>query len=210
MLATFDRARAIVREDIRFISADHSLVQDAIDLLIDSPAGSSAFATIQSDEPNLLLEAIFVLEAVADTRWHVDQFLAPTPLRVAVDVRGQDRTDERDARSIAAEAEDGDIHRFLERPGFDASLLKTLSESAAERARERARTVIAEAQAKAAAALSAEVQRLVDLQRVNDHVRPEEIALAREQLERTSEAIGRARLRLDAVRLIVEGDLEDE
>ena len=77
MLATFNRQRAIVREDIRFISPDHSLVQDAIDLLIDSKSGTTAFGRIESDKPNLLLETIFVLEAVADSRWHVDQFLAP-------------------------------------------------------------------------------------------------------------------------------------
>lgn len=209
MLATFDRRRAIAREDIRFVSADHSLVQDAVDLLLDSPAGTAAFALIRTDEPNVLLEAIFVLETVADTRWHVDQFLAPTPVRVVVDVRGRDLTEERDARHIAADAEEGDIHRFLERPGFDATLLKTLSETAADRAAERAQVLIREAQARATAALSAEVQRLVDLQRVNDHVRPEEVALAREQLERTREAIGQARLRLDAVRLIVEGEVEE-
>ncbi|MEO5961394.1 MAG: RNA polymerase-associated protein RapA, partial [Opitutaceae bacterium] len=90
MLATFDRARAIVREDIRFLSPDHALVQDAIDLLIDSKSGTTAFGFLRSDKPNLLLETIFVLETVADTRWHVDQFLAPTPVRVVIDLRGQD------------------------------------------------------------------------------------------------------------------------
>ena len=64
MLATFDRARAIAREDIRFLSADHPLVQDTIDLLIDSPAGTTAFCTLEAKKPNLLLEAVFVLVMV--------------------------------------------------------------------------------------------------------------------------------------------------
>ncbi len=208
MLATFERKRAITREDIRFVSPDHALVQDAIDLLIESKAGTTCFGRIEADEPNLLLEAIFVLETVADARWHVDQFLAPTPMRVVVDLRGGDLTEERKATAFAADFEVSDIHRFLERPGFNATLLKTMVESATDRAEERTPAVKAAADARAKAALGAEIQRLVDLQKVNDHVRPEEIALAREQLERICAAIGQARLRIDAIRLVVEGDVD--
>jgi len=57
MLATFHRSRAITREDIRFISADHVLVADTIDLLINSPAGTTAFGLMEADAPNVLLEA---------------------------------------------------------------------------------------------------------------------------------------------------------
>ncbi|MBI4624486.1 MAG: RNA polymerase-associated protein RapA [Verrucomicrobia bacterium] len=205
MLATFDRQRAIVREDIRFISPDHSLVQDAVDLLIDSRSGTSAFGFIESRTPNLLLETIFVLEAMADSRWHVEQFLAPMPVRVVVDLRGNDLSGERDAASLAAEVEDGTIQRFLERPGFNAGLLKTLLDHATERAEVQTRALKSAAQARASAALSAERQRLIDLRKINNHVRPEEIELAQEQLQRVDAAIEQARLRLDSIRLIVEG-----
>jgi ATP-dependent helicase HepA len=53
--------------------------------------------------------------------------------------------------------------------------------------------------------LTSEYQRLLDLQKLNDLVRPAEITLARDQLERTCEAIRNARLRLDSLRLILEG-----
>lgn len=124
MLATFDRARAIAREDIRFISPDHSLVQDAIDLLIDSKSGTTAFGFLRGEKPNLLLETIFVLETVADSRWHVDQFLAPTPVRVVVDLRGNDLSDAYKAAGLADDFEDGVLVRFLERPGFNVSFVK--------------------------------------------------------------------------------------
>jgi ATP-dependent helicase HepA len=205
MLATFNRKRAIAREDIRFVSADHPLVQDAIDLLIDSPAGTTAFGTLSADTPNLLLEAVFVLEAIADSRWHVDQFLAPTPVRVVVDLRGGDLTDERDAADVASYFEDTDLHRFLERPGFDVGVLKAMLDAANDRAQARSAELKSAARTRANAALTADVQRLTDLQKLNDHVRPEEIALARERLERTRTALDHARLRLDSLRLILEG-----
>ncbi len=208
MLATFQRKRAIVREDIRFVSPDHALVQDAIDLLIDSKAGTTSFGRIEADEPNLVLEAIFVLETVADARWHVDQFLAPTPVRVVVDLRGEDLTAERKAAAFAADFEESDIHRFLEQPGFNAAVLKAMIEAATEQAEIRAPDLKATAAKRADTALGVEIQRLVALQKLNDHVRPEEVALAREQLERVRAAIAQARLRLDSIRLVVEGEVD--
>ena len=205
MLATFSRQRAIAREDIRFLSADHPLVQDAIDLLIDSPAGTTAFGTLNAKKPNLLLEAIFVLEPMADARWHVDQFLAPTPIRVVVDVRGGDVTAERDVASLTGYVEDADLHRFLERPGFTGAVLKSMLDAANQCAEREAQERRDGASKHAAETLSAELQRLVDLQKINDHVRAEEVALAREQLDRTRAATGQSRLRLDSLRLIMEG-----
>jgi ATP-dependent helicase HepA len=210
MLATFDRARAIVREDIRFLSPDHALVQDAIDLLVDSKSGTTAFSFLRGDRPNLLLETIFVLETVADSRWHVDQFLAPTPVRVVIDLRDNDLTDDYKAAALADDCEDAPLARFLERPGFNAGVLKTMLESATGRADERSRALIAAAKACATAALAADLRRLVDLQKLNDHIRPEEIALAQKQFDHTTAAIAQARLRLDSLRLIVEGPEQGE
>jgi len=204
LLATFDRRRALAREDIAFLSADHALVRDAIDLLVDSPDGTTAFGTASADEPNLLAEAVFVLEPVADTRWHVDRFLAPQPVRVVVDVRGRDLTEERAAEAIADLFEDEDLHRFLERPGFNAGVLKELVAAATGEAETRAAVLRREAAGRAEAALSAERQRLVDLQKLNDHVRPEEIALVAARLDQVRGAIAASRLRLDALRLVLE------
>jgi ATP-dependent helicase HepA len=209
MLATFDRKRAIAREDIRFLSADHPLLRDALDLLINSPAGTTAFGRIEADETNLLLEAVFVLETVADSRWHVDQFLAPTPIRVIVDVRGEDLSAERSVKEVADYIETAEIARFLERPGFNGEMLKSLTESASEKAEERSGVIRAEAQKRAQRVLGEELQRLTDLKKINDHISEAEIELTKEQIKNVAGAIGQARLRLDSLRLIVEGELED-
>ncbi len=206
MLATFDRRRAIAREDIRFLSADHSLLRDALDLLVNSPAGTTAFGWIEADEPNILLEAVYVLETVADSRWHVDQFLAPTPIRVLVDVRGEDLSAERSAREFAQEVQDAEIARFLERPGFNGELLKALTEATSERAEDRSRAIREAAEKRARAVLGEELQRLMDLQKINDHISSAEIELTKEQIRNVTTAIAQARLRLDSLRLVVEGE----
>ncbi|MCS6244367.1 MAG: RNA polymerase-associated protein RapA [Opitutus sp.] len=205
ILATYQRKRAIAREDIRFLSADHPLVQDTIDLLVDSPAGTTAFCVLEADKPNLLLEAVFVLETVADARWHVDQFLAPTPVRVLVDIHGGDLTDDVLYSRLNADVEDAPLASFLERPGFNGTLLKNLVTAATERATARTLTIKKTAREQAAATLTADLQRLVELGKLNDNVRPEELELAKKQVLQVRTAIEQARLRLDSLRLIVEG-----
>ncbi len=208
MLATYSRQRAISREDLRFISPDHSLFQDAVDLLIESKAGTTAFAFSKTKTPNLLLEAIFVLEAVADSRWHVEQFLAPQPVRVLVDFRGNDLTDDREATARVAESSDGTIQRFLERPSFNAGLLKTILDGATGLADAKSEALRAAASAEAAEVLTADRDRLVALRKVNPSVRLQEIELAEERLQHTATAIAQSRLRLDSIRLIVESPAE--
>ncbi|MDB2499681.1 RNA polymerase-associated protein RapA [bacterium] len=208
LMGTFDRARAIHREDMAFISPDHPVYWDSMDLLVNSKTGTTALGLIEADTPNILLEAIFVLETVAQSKWHVEQYLAPTPIRLLVDIRGNDLTLERDHASISDEAEDGNIFRFLEQPGFNDTLLKTMVEGATEMAESQATHIKKEAEAVAEKTLDAALRRLIQLRKINDHVRLEEIEHAQLQLENTLDAIEHARLRLDSIRLIVEGSTE--
>jgi ATP-dependent helicase HepA len=205
MLATFDRRRAIAREDIRFVTPDHALVRDTLDLLLNSPEGSSGFGVVESGDPGLLLEAVFVLETVADTQWHVDQFLPPQPVRVVVNLHGADVSAEWTTADTAELVEDAPLTRFLERPGFNADLLRDLAATATQTAETTAAPLRTAAAATARTELAAEIERLRDLQKVNDHVRPAEVALAQARLDQITAAIAAARLRLDAVRLIVTG-----
>lgn len=208
LMATFDRSRAIVREDMAFISPDHPVYWDSMDLLVNSKTGTTSLGLIEAESPNILVEAIFICEAVAQSKWHVEQYLAPTPIRILVDIRGNDLSDERTQEAISKEAEDGNIYRFLEMPGFNDSILKSMIEGATELAESEANALKTKAGKNAHTLLSAAHQRLVDLRKINDHVRLDEIEHARKQLRKTLNAIAHARLRLDSVRLIVEGETE--
>ncbi|MBP8256403.1 MAG: RNA polymerase-associated protein RapA, partial [Opitutaceae bacterium] len=210
LLATFDRKRALAREDIGFLTADHPLVLDSIDLLVASKSGTTAFSKIISAKPNLLLEAVFVLEPIAERRWHVDQFLAPCPVRVIVDLQRRDVSEEWTPEKLALETEDESIHRFLEKGGFEPALLKRLTDAAEKLAHARTRKLKREAAASATEQLGQERQRLLDLSKVNDHVRPGEITATEEQLARILEGIEGARLRIDSLRLILVGPQRDD
>jgi ATP-dependent helicase HepA len=60
------------------------------------------------------------------------------------------------------------------------------------------------------ATMQRELDRLTALQKVNENIRQEEIDLTREQMQELAEALSKARVRLDAIRLIFKGPQENE
>ena len=208
LLATFDRTRAIAREDIRFISKDHPLFDESMELLINSEKGVVSFALVDSEESNLFLDAVFVLEAVSDSKLHVERFMATTPLRVLVDASGRDVGAQRDTEIIESELRNGSINRFLEDSGFSKELLSTLLDSAEVIAEKESNLLKKEAKAQMKRALGGELERLIGLKRINPNVLPEEIELAKQEIAGIDMAINSARLRLDSARLIVQGEVD--
>lgn len=204
-LASLDRIRAVSREDMTFITEDHPIFRDAIEALLSSPAGSSAFSVMPSEDTNLLLECIFVIEPITESRWQVEQFLSPTPVRIVVDVRGRNRTEDIPAEQIATESLDGNIHRFLEQPMFNFDILKNLISGANRYAQRRSDRIANQAAENASTTLGYELRRLSDLKKLNNHVRDEEIELLQERMERVDTAIREARLRLDSMRVVMMG-----
>lgn len=201
MLVTFDRQRALSREDIGFLTIDHPLVRGAMDLLLGSEHGNSSFAVWKgSGGDALMLECCFVVETVAPAALHVDRFLPVTPVRVVMNHSMKDKT----AASDFSEVEffKGNIGKLLEQTVVKHKLVPGMLKKAESLATKSMKGVVAEAAKTMAVQLDEEIERLEDLGRINDHVRPEEIAALRAQKDALQEALNEAQLRLDAVRLI--------
>ena len=201
MTVTFDRTRALSREDLGFMGPDHPLVRGALDLLLGLESGNSAFGVWKdSGSEGILLEICSVAECIAPAALHADRFLPATPIRVVVDHANADHTED----EIVAHAllEKGDIFKLLDRPVVKKKLLPAMLEKAQALAEVRLQNIVAAATAGMEAQLQDEIDRLEDLRAINDHVRPEEIAAVRQQKTDLQAALTSARLRLDSVRLI--------
>ncbi len=196
---TCDRGKALSREEIGFLTWDHPIVTGAMDLLLGSGQGNSAFAVWNTaGEQSIFLEAIFVLEPVAPPALHADRFLPPTPLRVVVDPKGEDVF----AEVNPSELQPGSVFKLLDNSRIKNKLIPSMLEKSREHAAERASIVSGNAVEKMESLLRQEIERLLDLKKVNDHIRDEEITVLESQIADLGLAIKDAPLRLDAVRLI--------
>lgn len=205
LTVTCDRARALSREDIQFLTWDHPLVTGALDLILGAEQGNSSFAWWpDTKNTGLYLEAIYLLECVAPPALHVDRFLAPTPLRVVLDHHGDDVSGQIPESLLREVLQRGDP-LALEQPEVREELLPVLLRTSREHACRRVSGLIAAARRDMAAQLDREIDRLRALGKVNRSVRPEEIDLLVQQKGALDRYLAGARLRLDAVRVIQRG-----
>ncbi|MEO6787431.1 MAG: helicase-related protein, partial [Chthoniobacteraceae bacterium] len=202
MSVTFERTRALSREDLGFMTGDHPLLSGALDLLLGSERGNTAFGIWKnSGSESILLEVHAVVECVAPSALHIDRFLPPTPLRVVIDHAMADRSDDPAVRS--APLAKGDIFRLLDRGPMRRKLLPAMLAAAQTMATTRMTSLVADAVSTMEAQLQDEIERLETLRTINNHVRPEEIAAAQTQKADLRIALNYAHLRLDSLRLIL-------
>ncbi len=206
MIATCDRRRALSREDVGFLTWDHPMVTGAMELLLGAETGNCAFAVLPTaNDRTLLLECIFVLEAIAAPHLHTDRFLPPTPVRVVISHKLADVTEVFRDDAWEAKLQKGSAYKLLENTDIARRILPAMVGDATTIADTQAVTLRQFALREMNQLLGHEVERLLMLQQVNDHVRPQEIKLAQAQQKELATALQASRLRLDALRLIWKG-----
>jgi ATP-dependent helicase HepA len=205
--ATFSRSRALARDDLLYLRADHPMLLNAEELLLSSETGNAA-AIVDDSLPqrSLLLEAVYVLECVAEAGLHVERFLPPLPLTVVVDTRLQLKPDYvPGARALRAS---GDRPVDLSRQRkLLTTLLPPMLGAAEKEARAQAQQRIETALGQAEDLLGAELERLRRLARINPAVRPQEVEQLEQEHTALLTALPQARPRLDALRLALSPDV---
>ena len=204
--ATLERATALARDDLIYLRDDHPLLRSAQELLLSSETGNTTCLIDDNLPPrSVLLEAMFVLECVADQRLHIDRFLPPWPVRAVVDTRMQAHPDFQPSPRARQRAGDRPVDLARHRRILN-TLVPPMLEAAQTLARTQAETQIEQALANVNQWLDEEISRLEALARVNPAVHPEEITALRDERTALCQAIPTARLRLDALRLIASPD----
>jgi ATP-dependent helicase HepA len=203
---TFDRKRALSREEISFLTWDHPMVTGAIDLIEGSGTGSASFGRlVGTGSQGILIEAIFVLETAGSQGNEVDRFLPQTPLRVVVDHTCAEVTGDFPIDEMALQLRPGDIDPLLDNEMLVETLIPKMLEAATSIAEQKAKVEIANGLQRMRATLDHEIDRLRTLQAKNNHIRPEEIRIAVEARAKLVSLIEEARVRLDGVMLVQKG-----
>jgi ATP-dependent helicase HepA len=201
---TGDRARATREGELDFLTWDHPMVTGVLDLVLGGPMGSASVALLprSGSDRSILLEAMFVLEAVAPPELDLPRFLPPTPIRIVVDRSRADRTGRFPVSALEGRLKDGRKEPRLRQAASLEDLVPGMVEAARALAEAEIAGRIEASLAEMRQVLSAEIARLASLAEVNDHLDRREVTAAKARMAKTAEAIGRARLRLDSLRLL--------
>ena len=206
MTFTFDRKKALSREDIALVCWDHPMVSGMIDLLLGSPEGNSSFAVWPDDGRSLLLEMVWMLECVAPTEIHVDRFLPPTPVRVVVDHQYDDCSKDCTVGFFAEVLERGNPSRILDNESVVGKMIPEMMVHGKTFAHVEVDSIVKDAAEQVVKMYDLEINRMQALMEVNPSVNASDVELLVSQKAHLLQCVGVARLRLDAVRLIWKGD----
>jgi len=205
MTFTTHRSTALAHEDRHFLSWEHPMISGAMDMTLSGTHGRTGLlaAKLGSGHSGLLLECLYVLEAVGPKSLQAGKFLPPTCLRLLINTKGNNLASEISFELLKDNAiplEKKTLRSLLEksRPAVPALL-----EQAEKLAKQLADPIKQKATAEMLDFYTSEIQRLTQLKTINPLVRDDEI----EDMQAEGLALHRmlesAQLRLDAIRLIV-------
>nr|ELR5227635.1 RNA polymerase-associated protein RapA [Providencia rettgeri] len=203
---TFDREQALSREDTQFISWEHPIIRNGLDLVLSSDTGSCAVSLLKNKAlpvGTLLTELIYVVEAQAPKHLQISRFLPATPVRLLIDLKGNNLSSQVEFESFNRQLNAINRHmasKLVNAVQNEVHSVLRLSEPMVET---EAKALIESAKESADKALTLEFSRLEALKAVNPNIRDEELDIIEEERQQLITNIDQATWRLDAIRLVV-------
>jgi ATP-dependent helicase HepA len=199
MSVSFDRAEALDRDDITFLSWDHPMVRDGLDQICSRKMGKASVAVLLTAQENILMEALFVLHHRCPQRLAADRYLPPTPLRLAIDRQG------RSLKLKSSKIKD----QLLPLQSWDVgdeelqSWLETQTKILFQLAEELSKNSLQNALASVESDKRMTCQRLQDLAQLNPSISPKDILAVQKDYDDIIQGIQDPVLELDALRIII-------
>ncbi len=203
---TFSREQALAREDMEFLTWEHPMVLESMDMVHSTELGNAALGTIQLKgvaPGTMLLEVLYTVNCVAPRNLQLERFLPLSPIRLLVDARGKDLADlvphER-LNQLIEKVKKATALAIIKQVGTEVEAKMSLASTQAET---RLRKILDEAETVMRASLGTEMERLSALRAVNPSIRQEEIDHLGYRIEECAIHIRHANLQLQALRLII-------
>ncbi|MCG3461974.1 RNA polymerase-associated protein RapA [Xenorhabdus bovienii] len=203
---TFDREKALSREDTQFLSWEHPIIRNGLDLILSGDTGSCAVSILKNKAlpvGTLLVELIYVVEAQAPKHLQLTRFLPPTPVRLLMDLKGTNLAPQVEFESFNRQLNAINRHNASKLVSAVQKEVHAILQQSEPLVEQQAREVIKKAKKEADNVLSAELSRLEALKAVNPNIRDDELEAVESEHKHLLLNLDQANWRLDAIRLVV-------
>jgi len=203
---TYSRPKALIREDMEFLSWEHPMVHESMEMILNSETGNATLSTIsvKSIAPGtLFLETFFTVNYAAPKLLQIDRFLPCTPIRILMTVSGKNLTNVLNYNQLNEMCEP--VKRHLGYPivkQIQPDLEKILGMSN-ETAEEQLQSIIEQAMQIMKNTIGQEINRLESLKKLNPAIRVDEIEFFNKQMADSGHCIASATLNLQAIRVVI-------
>ena len=203
---TYHRLKALVREDVDFMSWEHPIVSEIMEQILGSELGNAALVTIsvKGVKPGtLFLETIFSFNSMAPKHLQLERFLPISPIRIVVNVNGRDISDVLEHDKI------NELCSGLKRNMAPAVVkeirgdMATMLSHAQGIAEQKKPQVLQEAKTALTEQLDRELARMNALKARNPLIRDDEIEYLARQKQQCLEYLDKTGLDVQAMRMII-------
>jgi len=206
MTLTYDRTRALEREDFQFMSWEHPLMRHLMTWVLESGMGTACLGLLQKHRlprGTVLIELVYQMDVMAPAALQLGQFLPRAPVRILLDQLGRELTDSVDPAKMTRHCQP--VPSAILEAVIDQ--LKPLLTQCLERVSERLEPELSEARDQASAKLDLvlghELRRLEALKLINPGIREDEVLMLTRRLDVSRTLVNKARFELKGLRLIV-------
>jgi ATP-dependent helicase HepA len=205
---TYDRDRALEREDFHFLTWEHPMVTGVMDLVCDHHYGNAAFSLIK--DPRLPAGTLYVetlhtpvVQAAKESQCY--RFMPKSVIRHVVSHDNKDFTPYLTDQHLHEHRQK--INKALRHEVIKSQkeLIYKVFQVAEKQAKKKLSGIVSSAQDKATQTLDMEINRLTALKEFNPNVRQEEIDALVAQKDACLSAINGCQIKLEAIRVIVNG-----
>lgn len=205
---TFNRHHSLAHENMYFMTWEHPMVLNLIDLFVSHEHGNTALSIVKLPKlkpGSILLECIFVIECSAPQNLQINRHLPPAIIRIVMDTNCENLTEQFSFEALHGAAIQLNkqiitqlVHNHQERL---KNMFSRAEDIAGQNCTEQTHLKIIEMTTN----FDQEIQRLNALQKDNPNIRLDEISSLEEQRNNLNDCMKKAYARLDSSRLIVAG-----
>jgi ATP-dependent helicase HepA len=201
---TYDRAEALSKEDMHFLTWEHPMVTGAMDMMLSGEFGNATLCALKAPflKPGTLyLEAIFVVSCAAPRYLQIPRYIPQGTIRVVVDRECKDLSSVLTQERINAIVEPIKKRVAHEVAKHSRSEINAMADRATKIAQAQLSPLVDIARHDIETEQRAELERLQALAAVNPNIRAEEIDYREHFADQLLSHVEHTQLKLDAVRV---------
>lgn len=206
MTVTYDREIALANETFHYITWEHPMVTEVLELILTQELGNTAFAVLQNSGLNggqIFLECRYMIQSTGHKSMQLSRYLPPVNHRFLLAETGVDVGGKLTENLIRKFKNSVPMNVAVEVLKAKISVIKNLLKKAEELMQQQLPAVKREAEQQVTQILTEEIERLQQLAQHNGQVRDDEIQHLQNSLKLAQTTINKTQPQLDSIRVLV-------
>lgn len=202
----FNRNKSQLREEMEFITWEHPMVSESMEMVFSMDVGTAAIASLQLKSipaGTVIVECFFAVQCSAPKKLQVNRFLPATPIRVLLDSRGKDLSKVVNHEQLNKLAQHMKKSNRLPILKQIRSELEKIIDIAQTKATLLSEPLIMAAEQQVNITIGGELDRLIELKKLNGTIRNEEIDFIKNRNAEALKHIANASTELQAIRVLI-------